>query len=240
MTIGKFDGVHAGHRAVIERVLEVADADGSASVVLTFDRNPLALLRPELCPEALVSVGQKLELLAETGVDATLVLPFDADFAAQTPEQFVRGHHACDTAADHGHLGAVRLGGNPPKAAGVSEPIVVGEREIRSEHGQRRGNCPVLRAFGMEGCHDRLVPFREPEIRLPSTIRKWPEMETWTSCPRVKIFEREAIRKPLDTPNSVMRGACYSATLVRPHQVNTGTLAPSLLVVNSPPWAKCS
>ncbi|THG35555.1 bifunctional riboflavin kinase/FAD synthetase [Glaciibacter flavus] len=89
VTIGKFDGVHSGHRAVIRRMLELADAEGLASVVVTFDRNPLALLRPELCPVSLVSVEQKLELLAETGVDATVLLAFDEAFAAQTPDEFV-------------------------------------------------------------------------------------------------------------------------------------------------------
>ena len=89
VTIGKFDGVHSGHRAVIRRMLELADAEGLASVVVTFDRNPLALLRPELCPVSLVSVEQKLELLARTGIDATVLLAFDEAFAAQTPDEFV-------------------------------------------------------------------------------------------------------------------------------------------------------
>ncbi|WP_419818685.1 bifunctional riboflavin kinase/FAD synthetase [Glaciibacter flavus] len=89
VTIGKFDGVHSGHRAVIRRMLELADAERLASVVVTFDRNPLALLRPELCPVSLVSVEQKLELLARTGIDATVLLAFDEAFAAQTPDEFV-------------------------------------------------------------------------------------------------------------------------------------------------------
>ncbi|MDQ4138231.1 MAG: adenylyltransferase/cytidyltransferase family protein, partial [Actinomycetota bacterium] len=68
VTIGKFDGVHVGHRAVLERLHRVADERGLLPVVVTFDRHPLALLAPEKCPEALVSLEQKLELLAETGV----------------------------------------------------------------------------------------------------------------------------------------------------------------------------
>ncbi|KQX06561.1 MULTISPECIES: bifunctional riboflavin kinase/FAD synthetase [unclassified Leifsonia] len=90
VTIGKFDGVHAGHRAVIDRLRATADADGLAAVVVTFDRNPLALLNPEKCPASLVSTEQKLELLGETGVDATLLVAFDEAFAAQSPEEFVR------------------------------------------------------------------------------------------------------------------------------------------------------
>lgn len=90
ITIGKFDGVHAGHRAVIDRLKAQAEADGLASVVVTFDRHPLALLAPEKCPPSLVSNEQKLELLAGTGVDATVVLEFTRDLASLSPEQFVQ------------------------------------------------------------------------------------------------------------------------------------------------------
>jgi riboflavin kinase / FMN adenylyltransferase len=90
VTIGKFDGVHEGHRAMVHRLRTTAAARGLASVVVTFDRNPLSLLRPEVCPEPLVSTEQKLELLAATDPDATLVLTFDRSLADETPEEFVR------------------------------------------------------------------------------------------------------------------------------------------------------
>lgn len=89
VTIGKFDGVHAGHRAVIAELTALAHREGLASVVVTFDRNPLALLKPDKCPTELVSLQQKLDLLGETGIDATLVLTFDAALAALPPEDFV-------------------------------------------------------------------------------------------------------------------------------------------------------
>ena len=89
VTIGKFDGVHAGHRAVIRQLLGVADAQSLASVVVTFDRHPLALLSPGNCPATLVGTERKIELLSSTGVDAALVLAFDRAFADQTPEEFV-------------------------------------------------------------------------------------------------------------------------------------------------------
>lgn len=90
VSIGKFDGVHAGHRAVISELKSLAEISARASVVVTFDRHPLALLSPGDCPSTLVSTEQKLDLLAETGVDATLVLEFTAALAALTPEEFVR------------------------------------------------------------------------------------------------------------------------------------------------------
>lgn len=89
VAIGKFDGVHAGHRAVIERLKADAAATGARAVAVTFDRNPLALLRPEICPENVVSVDRKLDLLGELGLDATLLLTFDRELASRTPEQFV-------------------------------------------------------------------------------------------------------------------------------------------------------
>ncbi|MDF2562494.1 MAG: bifunctional riboflavin kinase/FMN adenylyltransferase [Microbacterium sp.] len=89
VAIGKFDGVHAGHRAVIERLKEAAAATGSRSVAVTFDRNPLATIRPDRCPENVVTVDRKLELLGELGLDAALVLTFDQEMAARSAEDFV-------------------------------------------------------------------------------------------------------------------------------------------------------
>lgn len=90
VTIGKFDGVHAGHRAVIAELERLASRDGLRTVVVTFDRHPLALLAPDRCPSTLVSTDQKLDLLAETGVDATVVLEFSHELSALEPEDFVR------------------------------------------------------------------------------------------------------------------------------------------------------
>ncbi len=90
VTIGKFDGVHPGHRAVINELKSVAATDGLVSTVVTFDRNPLRILAPEKCPDSLVSNAKKLELLEAAGVDATLVLEFDRAFSEQPPEDFVR------------------------------------------------------------------------------------------------------------------------------------------------------
>ena len=90
VTIGKFDGLHTGHRRVLEAVRAAAAAQGLVSTVLTFDRNPLSVLAPERCPDALVSNRQKRELLAEAGIDATVMLTFDREFSRQSAERFVR------------------------------------------------------------------------------------------------------------------------------------------------------
>jgi riboflavin kinase/FMN adenylyltransferase len=89
VAIGKFDGVHSGHRAVVDRARIEAEGAGARVVAVTFDRNPLSLLRPELCPDPLTSLDQKLDLLAAEGVDATLVLRFDAALADVPARDFV-------------------------------------------------------------------------------------------------------------------------------------------------------
>lgn len=89
MTIGAYDGVHLGHRAVIGQVRELAATRGLQTVVVTFDRHPATVVRPASAPRLLCDLDQKLELLAATGVDATYVIEFDAARAAETAEDFV-------------------------------------------------------------------------------------------------------------------------------------------------------
>jgi len=89
VTIGKFDGVHAGHRAVLGQLLEVAKVRGLVPTVVTFDRNPLSLLAPGKCPDPLVSNAQKLELLSGVGVEATLMLEFTRALSELPADEFV-------------------------------------------------------------------------------------------------------------------------------------------------------
>lgn len=90
VTIGAYDGVHQGHRRVISYVRDRAAALSALSVVVTFDRHPASVVRPESAPKLLTDFDQKMELLAATGVDATVVLPFDAERSAEEPAAFVR------------------------------------------------------------------------------------------------------------------------------------------------------
>ncbi|GAB3688950.1 bifunctional riboflavin kinase/FAD synthetase [Angustibacter aerolatus] len=91
VTLGNFDGVHAGHRAVLGRVVELARANGATAVAVTFDPHPLAVLHPNRAPELITGLDQRLELIADAGVDAALVLPFTRELAAQTPREWVQG-----------------------------------------------------------------------------------------------------------------------------------------------------
>ena len=90
VTIGKFDGVHEGHRAVIAKLREIAEARRLEAVAITFDRHPAAFHAPDRCPPQLVSTRQKLELLATTGLDATVLLHYDGALASNTADAFVR------------------------------------------------------------------------------------------------------------------------------------------------------
>lgn len=89
VTIGAYDGVHLGHRAVIRQVRDRAAELGALSVVVTFDRHPASVVRPDAAPRLLTTPEQKIELLSQTGVDAVVVVPFSAEQAKETPVDFV-------------------------------------------------------------------------------------------------------------------------------------------------------
>jgi riboflavin kinase/FMN adenylyltransferase len=90
VTIGNFDGIHLGHRAILKTVVGRAkDLDGEA-IVYTFDPHPRKVLRPHDAPGLLTTLDQKIELLAEAGVDAVVVEPFTLEFARTPAEDFIR------------------------------------------------------------------------------------------------------------------------------------------------------
>lgn len=90
VTIGNFDGVHLGHRHVIEQARELAAQHGGLPVVaVSFEPHPLRVVAPDSAPVALTSLERRLDLLAAAGVDAALVLPFTAELAQLSAEDFV-------------------------------------------------------------------------------------------------------------------------------------------------------
>jgi riboflavin kinase/FMN adenylyltransferase len=90
VTIGNFDGVHRGHHAVLGLVVDQARERGLRAAAITFDPHPLAVLYPDRAPEPLSTTDHKLELLAETGLDAVLVMPFTHELALWSPRRFVQ------------------------------------------------------------------------------------------------------------------------------------------------------
>lgn len=89
ITVGTFDGVHRGHRAVLDELRRHAAAEGRPAVVVTFRPHPLRIVRPEAAPPLLTTPVEKKEALAETGVDYAVFLPFTRAMARLTPRQFV-------------------------------------------------------------------------------------------------------------------------------------------------------
>src|SRR5665213_3950331 len=81
VTIGAYDGVHLGHQALLAELGRRARAGGLTTAVVTFDRHPASVVRPETAPRLLCDLDQKLELLAACGVERTVVLRFDEERA---------------------------------------------------------------------------------------------------------------------------------------------------------------
>lgn len=89
VTIGLFDGVHRGHRAIIGRAVSHAAEAGLRSVVVTFDRHPMEVIRPGSQPKLLMTLGRRVETLAAQDVDLVVVIGFDDEVRHLTPEAFV-------------------------------------------------------------------------------------------------------------------------------------------------------
>lgn len=94
VTIGNFDGVHLGHQQVLGALTEQAEARGVCSVAVTFDPHPAEIHRPESAPDLLTGLGEKLDRMARTGVDAVLVLHYTMDLAAHSARGFVDTYFA--------------------------------------------------------------------------------------------------------------------------------------------------
>ena len=88
-TVGTFDGVHRGHRLVLERLAARAMQRGLPSVLVTFDPHPLEVVNPAAAPQLLTVGVEKQEILAETPVDYVVIVPFTAALAAHTASEFV-------------------------------------------------------------------------------------------------------------------------------------------------------
>jgi len=89
VTVGTFDGVHRGHRDVVERLVTRSRSLKVASVLVTFEPHPLEVVNPAAAPLLLTTHDEKLEVLAETGIDYLAVLPFTAGLAGYSAEDFV-------------------------------------------------------------------------------------------------------------------------------------------------------
>ncbi len=106
VTVGFFDGVHVGHRAVLARVVARGQERGVRTVAVTFDRHPREVLSPGQEPRLLTTVERKAALIAETGIDVLVVLEFDRDFSLIPAPDFVRDVLVDGVHAVHAAMGA--------------------------------------------------------------------------------------------------------------------------------------
>jgi riboflavin kinase / FMN adenylyltransferase len=124
LTVGFFDGMHVGHRAVVERTRAEAASLGAASVVLLLDRHPATVVRPESAPRLLSDLSQRIATLRDLGVDYAVRLDFDEERSLQPPEEFVA---------------AVLVGELRARAVVSGEDLHFGHR--------RRGDASLLRSL---------------------------------------------------------------------------------------------
>jgi riboflavin kinase / FMN adenylyltransferase len=90
VAVGNFDGVHRGHHQVLSAIAAEARANGWRSIAITFDPHPECFLRPEYAPKLLTPIAERIRLMAGTGIDAVLVLPFHKDLASMRAREFVQ------------------------------------------------------------------------------------------------------------------------------------------------------
>ena len=89
-TIGFFDGVHQGHQYLLRRLVDEARQAGLLSCVITFDRHPRQVLQTDYCPRLLTTFEERKELLAQTGIDLCVILPFSPEMAALSAKDFMK------------------------------------------------------------------------------------------------------------------------------------------------------
>jgi riboflavin kinase/FMN adenylyltransferase len=107
LALGNFDGLHRGHRKILDRLRRVAGERGATAVVMTFDPHPPRVVRPDKAPPLLMTKAQKLEALADAGVQGTAIVRFTPELSRWDPETFVRA-----VLVDWLHVSEVWVGAN--------------------------------------------------------------------------------------------------------------------------------
>ena len=179
LTIGKFDGVHAGHRHLLGKVVEAARERNLVPSVLTFDRHPACVVAPDRAPRPLLTVDDRCARIAEEGIEQILVLPFTSQVAQMTPEEFVA---SCLRSAMRARV--VLVGGN-----------------FRFGHKQT-GNPLVLEELGRKyGFETRLVEARRLRGRIVSTSEVRDAIALGNATLAARLLER-----PYSISGEVVKG----------------------------------
>jgi riboflavin kinase/FMN adenylyltransferase len=186
LTLGVFDGLHLGHQLIMKTIVERARATGAAPTVITFDPHPRALLHPESAPPLLQTFDQKIEALGVLGIEQTIVIHFDQNFARIRAEDFLRS-----VIADRLHAKEVYLGCG-----------------FAFGHG-REGNIELLRTVSQS-----LGFFADevPELRLRGRRVSSSRIRELLQQGRVNLARR-MLGRPYGVEGRVVRGAERGATL---------------------------
>jgi riboflavin kinase/FMN adenylyltransferase len=228
VTVGTFDGVHLGHQDVIRRLVDRAAESGLHSVLVTFDPHPLEVVNPAIAPRLLTPTRERLEVLAETGLDYVAVIPFTRALAALEAEEFVdqvlrdrfRMHELLighDHGMGRGRTGDVavlqRLGEERGFRVDVVAPVV-------AEHGDSPVSSSAIRRAVSEG---DLVAARESLGRpysVAGTVVHGDHRGRTIGFPTLNVA-LESERKLLP-PNGVYAVIVQTPTGVHPGMVNLG------------------
>jgi riboflavin kinase/FMN adenylyltransferase len=148
LALGNFDGLHRGHRKILDRLRRVAGERGATSVVLTFDPHPPRVVRPDKAPPLLMTKAQKLEAIAGAGVHGAAIVRFTPELSRWDPEMFVR-----IVLVDWLHVAEVWVGAN----------FLFGH--------DRAGNFSLLRALGGRYGYkaEKIDPVRYKDFVVSST-----------------------------------------------------------------------
>ena len=148
LALGNFDGVHRGHRKILERVRRVAGERGAAAIVMTFDPHPPRVVRPDKAPPLLMTTAQRLEAIAASGLQGAAIVRFTLEMSHWDPETFVRS-----VLVDWMRVGEVWVGAN----------FLFGH--------DRAGNFSLLRGLGARYGFkaEKIDPVRYKDLVVSST-----------------------------------------------------------------------
>ena len=178
LTVGTFDGVHAGHRAILDTVVQKAKQRDARSVLVTFDPHPRNIINPgEAGIKLLTTIQERSEILDELGIDQTVVIPFDRDFSLLSSEEFIReiiydkiGVSEFVIGYDH-HFGRNREGTietieNIGQELGF-DSYVVSKKEVGE---QTVSSTAIRNAISEEGAVEQAARLLQRPYRLNGTV----------------------------------------------------------------------
>ncbi len=225
MAIGNFDGVHKGHQTVLSTAMKTAKAQGKPSGVMAFEPHPRVFFQPQRHLFRLTSLEAKLELFETFGLDLAAVMPFDADMASLSAEEFVStvlvdGFKVCHVVTGFNFFFGKGRGGNPQvlKKLGEKYGFGVTTVEVQGEAGDRFSSSRV-RELLQEGDPRGAAEMLGYWWRIKGTVMGGAQRGTWLGFPTANITLKNseefhhgiyAVRVYID--GGVHHGAAYLGT----------------------------